>query len=180
MKGETPARRWTNPPATIDDPDRSIWTIVAEPGERHGLHAMYSDDNAPPPTVTRGNRTAWQIGPASAEKSRLYFAVQHPDFGMGKTPRVVLTVEYFDEGKGTVELEYDSSDPAVRKITGKPGAFKTHPTRLTLTDSGTWNTARFVIADAEFSNRCNARDFRLNVSNQAALILRSVGITLAD
>jgi len=175
IKGETPPRRWTTTPGYIRNPDKAIWTIVSELGERHGLHAMYEGNN-PPQTVTRENKTAWRIGSRGGEWDRLYFAVQHPEFGMGKTPRVAITVEYFDEGAGTVALEYDSSDQSVRKVSGRPGAFKTHPQTITLGDTGRWKTARFPIDDALFSNRCNVRDFRVSVSDEGSLILRSVGV----
>jgi len=50
------------------------------------------------------------------------------------------------------------------------------PQTITLGDTGRWKTARFPIDDALFSNRCNVRDFRVSVSDEGSLILRSVGV----
>jgi autotransporter-associated beta strand protein len=75
---------------------------------------------------------------------------------------VTIEVEYFDSfygsGAGTVlGLQYDSAS----------AAFTTHPQSITTTNSGTWRTVRFEIADAFFGGRQNgSSDFRLNFNGR--------------
>ena len=177
LKGREAPQRWTKLPSPTKSADGALWTFVAEPGEKRGLHAMWAGNHAPP-SVERDGRKGWHIEPDNPERHHVYFSVQHPDLGMGKTPRVDLAIEYFSEGEGTLVLDYDSSDESVRKVAGAPGAFKRFPEKIELTPDGSWKVAVLRLEDALFANRCNARDFRLSLGEGASFVLRSV--TLLD
>ncbi|WP_424317047.1 autotransporter-associated beta strand repeat-containing protein [Haloferula sp.] len=71
---------------------------------------------------------------------------------------VTIEVEYFDSADNTrLALQYDSAS----------AAFTTHPQSITTTNSGTWRTVRFEIADAFFGGRQNgSADFRLNFNGK--------------
>ena len=88
---------------------------------------------------------------------------------------VTVEVEYFDSfygsGAGTMlGLQYDSASTA----------YTNHPQSITTTNSGTWRTVRFEIADAWFGGRQNnSADFRL-MCNGRKLNVNRVWVRLPE
>lgn len=86
-----------------------------------------------------------------------HFAVQ-PRLGIGERQPVTVYVEYFDEGRGSFSLEYDSDDPDARDdgryATTRPVIFE---------GTGQWRAASFELTDASFRGRQYAGygDFRI-------------------
>jgi autotransporter-associated beta strand protein len=98
----------------------------------------------------------------------LYFSVNNGFAFQPANGDVTIEVEYYDSfygsGAGTVlGLQYD----------GAPGGYTTHPQPVTTTDSDTWRTVRFEIADAWLGGRQNGgADFRLTTSGRKLSVNR--------
>nr|WSX76340.1 discoidin domain-containing protein [Streptomyces sp. NBC_00899] len=74
---------------------------------------------------------------------------------------VAVSIDYFDQGNGSIQLEYDSPGDAI------PQMFKKSPL-FTYGDSGTWKTHTFLLDDAILTNRSNGSDFRITTGGGAA------------
>jgi autotransporter-associated beta strand protein len=96
----------------------------------------------------------------------MYFGVDDSFAYQMTNGDVTIEVEYFDSFNGTdsgtvLGLQYDGSGNIA-----SPN-YTTHPQSITTTDSNTWRTVRFEIADAYFGDRQNMEaDFRLNFSGK--------------
>jgi len=71
----------------------------------------------------------------------------------------VVTVTYHDSGCSSFRPEYDSSNPDEGVF---DGAFRSVPD-VKVEGGGEWKTARFVLPECRFMNRCNGVDFRLAI-----------------
>lgn len=73
-----------------------------------------------------------------------------------------LAVDFFDETRGDLHLEYDSFDPEVRKVADVPGSFKFGSNRIYLQGTNRRRSHIFLFQDGWFDGGCNGRDFRFN------------------
>ncbi len=105
----------------------------------------------------------------------MYFNVDHEPFKNGRTPQVLLTIEYFDEGTFAVKAVYDSSDRSVH-VTSAAGAWKPAGAFRTK-NTGTWKSVSFPINDALFDNRLNGHDLRLEIGGPHSFTVRSVTLS---
>ncbi|HBO44827.1 MAG TPA: hypothetical protein DD670_13030 [Planctomycetaceae bacterium] len=104
----------------------------------------------------------------------MYFDVDYRFLHDGDE-QVAVAVDYFDAGPESFEIQYDSSDPALRGI-----AQQFHPGRVqTIGQTRTWKTAVFVLPRARFANRTNGGDFRLSC-NGAELSVGRIAVTWAN
>lgn len=88
---------------------------------------------------------------------------------------VELGIEYLDQGPGTVQVQYDSNNPAG----GLQGAY-TDGFQFELGDTGEWKTVSGTLYDVRFGNRQNrGTDFRLGVGSDE-LIVRQVWVKVLD
>lgn len=88
------------------------------------------------------------------------------------TTNVQIEVEYYDEGTGSFNIQYDA-------LSGGPnrdGTFK-ESEPVDKADKGSFQTAVFMLEDAFFGNRNNGADFRITNWSGEALIVRSVAVT---
>jgi hypothetical protein len=87
-----------------------------------------------------------------------HFAVDRR-LGISDDQPVTVQVEYFDEGEGSFDLEYDSLDPTAPE----EGAYKTSEP-VFYQNTQTWRVARFTLADAGFRGRQydGIGDFRIH------------------
>ena len=114
-------------------------------------------------TVTAGGR---QCLSSSKEFNRLYIYCDISDDFLYDLPiytPIDITVEYFDKGKGSFDLNYDSYNPQDEFYTDTPiwGSTKT---AVELTDTNTWKSYTFHVEDMKFTNRCdNSTDFRIGI-----------------
>ena len=113
---------------------------------------------------------AWTF-PASPQGRHEYFSIKDDDFKDGGHPSVIFTVDYYDQGTGVLNLEYDSL------IEDKSGIVKRAGT-IPLTDTKTWKQATFAVTDARFDDRCADADFRINVPLNTGFVFGGVSITL--
>lgn len=93
---------------------------------------------------------------------------------------VEITVEYYDEGTGSFELNYDSNQPEVMDIYSAGDA-------VSLTNTGEWKSYTWHIEDGRFSNRVvGGKDFRIGVWgismgwSSSDVIFGSVTVKYAD
>lgn len=89
------------------------------------------------------------------------------------TTRLRIEVEYFDQGTDTFSTQYDA-------ISGGPygdGTFKDTGS-VTKSNSQQFQTAVFIVCDANFANRDNGADFRIDDHGDGVEIIRRVTITL--
>ena len=84
---------------------------------------------------------------------------------LGDDSDVLLTVRYFDGGKGKLLVRYDSSDPRVRKPPYPAGVWRApnaHPKGVRLDGSKTWKTLRTTLELAFFTKRVHGADLRID------------------
>ena len=81
---------------------------------------------------------------------------------------MTIVIDYFDEGRGTCRIVYDSSDEKVQVNGYGAGAWK-EAGRFAFTDTKTWKSFRIAVTDALFTGRCGGGDLRLNINNRQAL-----------
>ena len=83
-----------------------------------------------------------------------------------------MRIEFLDVGRGTIALQYDSTDTAPPL----DGAYKQAPRIIRRDDSGQWRTGTFRLDDARFGGRQNGdADFRFFISGDE-LKVRRVGL----
>ncbi len=89
----------------------------------------------------------------------------------GDEPLLSITVDYFDQGNGSLTLQYDSN-------TGNTlAAFYKEGGSVQLTDSDLWKTHTFQVTDAYFGNRQNAEsDFRIGGGVGTTFYLDTVSV----
>jgi hypothetical protein len=89
------------------------------------------------------------------------------------TSRVVIIIEYLDDGEDTFNIQYDA-------LTGGPygtGKYKDSAV-VYKTGTGEIKTAELYLCDANFSNRDNGTDFRLGDSGDGAETILSVTVRI--
>ena len=95
------------------------------------------------------------------------------DWKKGAASGLKLTVVYLDQGPGTVQLVYDSSDEQVKVVPLYPGAWK-QGGNIRLGQSGEWRQAEIEIRDAYFGSRCNGHDVRLQWGQDTELTVKGI------
>ena len=164
----------TSRPTVIPAADRCGVVLNATP-QNSGLLLRAEDGESKNVPVTVADREAWR----SVKGGMMYFTVTNRANKRGVTPKVMLTIEYFDEGKGEVRVVYDSSDQAVRVVPENPGTWK-QAGKFRRTDSKTWKTYTCLISDAQFDGRCNGADLRLEFQAAAAPAIASLTLDNLD
>jgi len=117
-----------------------------------GLVQGDGEDGLTEPAEKEG-KSCRKLVPNKYGGGRFLYCKAGPDFKPGK--KVEIEIEYFDEGTGSIALNYDS----------KEGPWKTPGDGIALEDSGSWKKYVFTIEDADFKKRCNGFDFRFAYDN---------------
>ncbi|MCD6452487.1 MAG: glycosyltransferase [Acidobacteria bacterium] len=148
--------------------------ILGEKTIAKGLLLTEAEDGKTKPVVVNG-LTAREAMPSPGSPSMMYFSLS-PETRHSRRMAVV-TVEYWDEGRGKLFLEYDSRDEKVKKVSNLPGAFK-ETWRVRKKGTKSLREARFYLADALFSGRINGADFRVvgQLSPEERLIIHRVSL----
>ncbi|MFC4035009.1 glycosyl hydrolase family 28-related protein [Streptomyces polygonati] len=125
----------------------------------HGITPRAGDDGGHLVTGTVDGRGYWQTDRSvpGAETGFFYMNVDDGQLYDNHDP-VAVTIDYFDQGDGSMQLEYDSPGDTI------PQMFKRSPT-FTYGDSGTWKSHTFLLDDAILTNRSNGSDFRINTAD---------------
>ncbi|HXA57752.1 MAG TPA: discoidin domain-containing protein, partial [Streptosporangiaceae bacterium] len=129
-------------------------TLGANPTDT-GISPNAGDNPAGLVTGTLAGRGYWQTNAAAPAPSTNYFYMNVADGYAYDTRDVVLVgVDYFDAGNGTLNLQYDSP--------GDQLANKFKPSEIVhYGNTNTWQTHTFVLNDAILTNRTNGSDFRI-------------------
>ncbi|OPH55988.1 hypothetical protein BC351_29270 [Paenibacillus ferrarius] len=116
----------------------------------------------------------WQTNKGAPSPGTLYLYMNVDDSFLynNQDQDVYVTVEYFDQGNGSIALQYDADS----------AAFKSAPL-FTYTNTNKWRTTTFKLSDAKFANRANGADFRIGIAgagapaNNTDLYVASVKVT---
>lgn len=149
----------TFPPVNAAESKDSAGITLGETVVENGIHAWPGDDPNGLKTGVLDGKSYWQTDKASGNPATVYFYMNVDDSYLydNTDQKVQVTVEYYDEGSGSIVLQYDSSS----------AAFKDAPL-FQYTDTRTWKTYTFSLTDAKFANRTNGGDFRVGIEGGGA------------
>ena len=172
---------------SVPDHAKEIGTILGKKQQRKGVSLIEKDTEGVNLPTQREGRAAWQgtklyPGPLNQNPKAVYymrFTVDHPLFKQGATPNVTIAIDYFDEGKGSGRVRYDSSDEKVHVAGYGAGAYK-NAEPMVYTDSKTWKTYQVTVSDALFIGRCNKADLRLEFPAKIQPVIAQLKITRVD
>ena len=98
-----------------------------------------------------------EVSGLQSSKAEGYYLYAKAAFNEPKS--AVVCVVYFDDGFGTIQLRYDSTDGKI--FAGKrPGVWKPAG-EIKLRNSKAWKVVGFDLPDGKFAKRCNGGDIRL-------------------
>jgi len=119
-------------------------TVFVTPDESSGLvkRANYFKANPNDTVSTIQGKKCWTLSPheENPKVSFLDIRVNYDQWRFGKIPNVKISLEYLDEGKGSIEVIYDSQDDTQKKLD-----------TIMLSGSGTWKTWTGEVDDAMFA-----------------------------
>lgn len=158
-------------------------TILAAPGTSVGLSVFEQNGgDADIELIEVDGQHAWRtgngqaVGTNSDPTADFYMLVAVDDevlFEGFPTSDVQIEIVYLDEGTDVFRIEYD----AVAGGQYGDGTFK-ETDWFEKTGSGEFRSAVFNIDDANFMNRIQGADFRINDNSDGAETIRRIGVTL--
>ncbi|MET9480802.1 glycosyl hydrolase family 28-related protein [Streptomyces sp. NPDC006638] len=124
-------------------------------------------------TGEQDGRGYWRTNRSAPAPGLNFFYMNVADtFLYHTTDTVLVSVDYFDEGSGSLALHYDSPGDTI------PDMFKSSEV-FTYGDTKTWKTHTFTLDDALMTNRSNGSDFRIHTADSAVeLTVAAVRITV--
>jgi hypothetical protein len=143
------------------DPPTSLEIDLGMVDEEDGIFRRINGDGDTIYTSIGGRECRRNELPGS--DNFMYFSVIGTYSYQGSNPALYITIDYYDQDNGTIELHYDSPGSDLSDKYKRGGS-------VTVTGTNTWKQHTFQIGDAYFGNRQNAAaDFR---------IFRTVGYNL--
>jgi len=140
----------------------------------NGLQHMYHEKDGLTIPAILGDVSCRQLSVQGFEVGYLYFGIDQ-SFKQRRAKNVDVSVEYFDQGIGTLGLQFDATGYWKTPTAAYTDAGST----ISLLDAKTWKTATFRVRNAAFKNSQNSgSDFRL-VVQPPELFIRSVTVTRA-
>lgn len=164
-KDARPADASAAPGATLaaetPAPANEVAVALGKKPKERGIAPRAGDNPEGLATGEQDGKGYWQTNKAADGDRTLYLYMNVDDAFLfdNKELDVEVEVEYFDQGNGTITLQYDSQEEAA--------AFKDAPL-FSYKNSGQWRTTTFLLPDAKFANRANGDDFRLGVEGGGA------------
>ncbi|MBN2506426.1 MAG: hypothetical protein JXQ71_07010 [Verrucomicrobia bacterium] len=162
-------------PAAADYSRRDRASIFLGEGgleQGDGIRHLYYHEDGRTLAASLGGVTCRQMRSTSSGLGYMYFALA-PSFKRRRAGPVVVDVEYFDDHRGELGLEFDASPSA----TIPNAAYASPGPPVPLAGSKRWEQAAFWIAHPTFRNAQNAHaDFRLWV-RPAPLHVRRLTVT---
>jgi N-acetylglucosamine-6-sulfatase len=137
----------------------------------HGLWLRYLDR---PDGRTEKIRISGRLARRTLPESRYVYLDLDDGWRLfGDLERVDVMVEYLDEGRGRLWIEYDSSRPGQ-----DPDSDAHRPSAtLSLEDTGTWRTQRFLLERARFAGRLGGgADLRIATDPGDSLVVDRVTV----
>ncbi len=163
--------------------------VVGEKGPETVNMSLVSNSTAIQGQIVERDGRYGQLTTISS--NRCYYLINVDDkllYDLPPNTPMEVTVEYFDEGKGSFELDYDSTEPVTYDMaTATSQLWKATPV-VNLTDTKTWKSFTYHLEDMKLSNRCTGgTDIRLGVKglilsrgSEADVIFGSVTVRRAD
>lgn len=157
--------------AAVSDNNDSVSITLGETPVENGIHAWPGDNSDGLKTGVLEGKNYWQTDKASGNPATVYFYMNVDDnYIFNNTDqRVQVTVEYYDEGDGSIVLQYDAASVG----------FKDAPL-FHYTNTKTWKTYTFELSDAKFANRTNGGDFRVGIEGAGASASTNQDLKLAS
>jgi len=136
-----------------------VWVDLGTADDEHGLNRPSSDpaDGTNQPYNIGGKNCRKNVDPNS--DYYMYFQIDDSYALEGNRPEVYVTCQYYDQGPGTIQLQYDGT-----------GSAYTHAASVTLGGTNTWQSYTWHVTDGYFGGRQN--------SSSDLRIYRSVGQTM--
>ncbi|NUS16454.1 MAG: coagulation factor 5/8 type domain-containing protein [Streptomyces sp.] len=129
--------------------------------DSHGVSPRAGDNDSHLVTGTVDGRSYWQTDQSHPGAETGFFYMNADDTVLyDTTDPVAVSIDYYDQGNGSIQLEYDSPGDTIPQMFEKSPLF-------TYGDSGTWKTHTFVLDDAILTNRSNGSDFRITTGGGA-------------
>jgi hypothetical protein len=131
----------------------TVSTTLGAARDERGLAQVPVSDGASEQVVKAGRECVQ----TSHDRPYIYFQARDGAFEGGESI-VKVKVDYFDEGKGTFRLQYNSSDPHAIPYGFESPTNREHKSSAVLFrgDTRTWKTATFVLPDALFGRRMSS------------------------
>nr|WP_237179003.1 S-layer homology domain-containing protein [Paenibacillus sp. MMS18-CY102] len=135
--------------------------VLGDPSVESGITARAGDNESGLIKGEAAGKSYWRTNSAAPGDRTLYLYMNVDDGYLfdNSTQDVYVSVEYLDQGSGTIVLQYDAQ--------GDNMGFKDAPA-YTYGDSGQWKSYTFKLSDAKFANRTNGADFRIGISGNGA------------
>ncbi|MBI4604777.1 MAG: DUF4838 domain-containing protein [Planctomycetes bacterium] len=146
-----------------------VSVVLGAANEPRGLVQADHEDGRTKPVAAVAGKAGRRAVPGAGGGRYVYFDVDD-SFYLDDAQPVDVEIDYLDEGKGPIVLEYDSSDGAA----AHGGAFKPLQAAV-LEGTGAWRTVRVALADPAFAGRSNGHDFRLSAPG-GGLVLGAVAV----
>ena len=144
------------------------WNMVSR-----NLGSTMSFTGSNPETRWHNNELGGVIGfkPARNQNPPIYayFRMDDDTFKRGASPDAAISITYFDDNDGTLDVQYDSSDSSVVVVKNSPGAWKSAG-KIKLRNTGKWSVVELPVNDAFFGGRCNGADIRINCSDISIIL----------
>jgi hypothetical protein len=152
------------------------WAASLTAGRPDLVRGLASKDNPDEGASVREDRGgSVVIAPGTdgvgGKQAYYYFDVDEAHAAELRRGRTVIAVEYLDQGRGSADIQYDSSDLSVR-VSANPGAFKPATRQIVCGDTGQWKTLVLGLPDARFADGCNNADLRVSAEASTIYIRR--------
>ncbi|AIQ60673.1 glycosyl hydrolase family 28-related protein [Paenibacillus borealis] len=140
-------------------PSDEAGIILGDTPVPQGITARGGDYEPGVLTGTLAGRGYWSTNRSAPDGGTLYLYMNvADDYLYDNTDQdVYLTVDYYDEGSGSMVLQYDAVSAPFKDAT-----------LFNYTDTKQWLSHTFKLADAKFSDRTNGSDFRIGISGAGA------------
>ncbi|GMK42227.1 hypothetical protein PCCS19_52860 [Paenibacillus sp. CCS19] len=158
------------PPASAQANNESVSITLGDVPVSSGIEARSGDDATGLVTGTLDNRGYWQTNKTDGSRI-IYFYMNVDDAYLYDSANydVEVSVDYYDQGNGSIVLQYDS----------QTASYKDAPL-FNYTNTGTWKTHTFKVTDAKFANRTGGGDFRIGIEGGGASYQTNADLKLAS
>jgi hypothetical protein len=176
----TPTGPWTDSGSelikeqTVSTEERRASVVLGEVNQESGLRQVDEPDGRTAPTTIAGKSGRTTVEGGGPTWGRYVYLDVADDVAFDGEFEAAITVEYFDRGTDTFQVQYDS--------TAATGAFA-FAGQVTKTGTDTWKTATFRVPDARFANRQQGKyDLRIEagVGDAEAETIHRVDVAVRD
>ena len=150
-------------------------TVLGEQSEEHGLTLYLSDSGDGATSIANKGGRSCRI----AETGKYFYFDIADDYLTGRIRQeATIRLSYFDEGTGTVQIQYNSCEPENTEVPTFHPAYK-RAIVITKTGTNTWKTVDLPLIDAAFQNAQDKpyfSDFRIYSDDTVGLALDYVSV----